>query len=190
VEATPGRYRTARLAACAVGAVLGLLLVVLSFLPGEPIYPTGLVSVLFICIFPLFGWAVIERAAGQRRGRRSRWNDFSGMTNADFNRTWQSLFDFLKRYRAILMVAVPIVVALWATMLSTMPTLHGQPEHDQAGYYLNDHGSRIPVSRADYERAVAGQDRLFAAGATTFLIVAGVMTAYRPKPRSTEPSSN
>lgn len=132
--------------ACAVGATIGLILVLLSFLPGAPIYPSGLVIVLFICIFPLFGWAVIERAVGQTRRRRRRWNDFSGMTNADFNRTWQTIFAFAKRYRVLLMVAVPVVVGMWATMLSTMPTLQGQPEHDQAGYYLDDHGSRIPVS--------------------------------------------
>lgn len=186
MQANSGQYRTARLTACAVGSVVGLLLVVLSFLPGQPIYPSGLVIVLFISVFPLFGWAVIERAAGQIRRRPRRWNDFSRMTNADFNRSWQSLFDFLKRYRTILMVAVPVVVGLWATALFTMPTLRGQPEHDQAGYYLNDHGSRIPVSRSQYDRAVAAQDRLFAAGATIFLIVAGMMTAYRPEPRRPE----
>lgn len=154
MQATPGRYRTSRLVACAVGAGTGLVLVLLSFMPGAPIYPSGLVIVLFISTFPLFGWAVIERAAGQTR-RRRRWNDFTGMTNADFNRSWRNAFDFLKRYRIMLMIAVPVVIGPWATMMSTMPTLQGQPEHDQAGYYLNDHGSRIPVSRAGYEQAVA-----------------------------------
>lgn len=186
MQATPGRYRTPRLAACAVGTTVGLLLVLLSFLPGTPVYPSGLVIVLFLSVFPLFGWAVIERAAGQTRRRRRRWNDFTGMTNADFNRSWQNVFDFAKRYRILLMVAVPVVIGLWATMMSTMPTLQGQPEHDQAGYYLNDHGSRIPVNRAGYERAVAAQDRLFASGATMFLIIAGVLTAYTPPPRRPE----
>lgn len=182
MQAMPRRYRTPRLAACAIGAGTGLILVVLSFMPGAPIYPSGLVIVLFISVFPLFGWAVIERSLGQPR-RRRRWNDLPGMTNADFNRSWQNVFDFAKRYRILLMIAVPVVIGLWATMMSTMPTLRGQPEHDQAGYYLNDHGTRIPVSRAGYERAVADQDRLFASGATMFIIIAGLLTAYTPRPR-------
>lgn len=31
------------------------------------------------------------------------------------------------------MIAVPVAIGLWATMMSTMPTLQGQPEHDKAG---------------------------------------------------------
>jgi hypothetical protein len=183
MDTTPGRYRNSRLAACAAGAVLGVIMVALSFLGGQPVYPTGLVIVLFVCVFPLFGWAVIERAAGRARRPRRRWNDFSGITNADYTRAWAEAFGFARRYKALLIVAVPVVIGLWAVMMSSITTLQGQPEHDQAGYFLNDHGSRIPVTKAGYEAALAKQDRLFAAGATLFLIVAGVMTAYRPEPR-------
>jgi hypothetical protein len=108
------------------------------------------------------------------------------MTNSDFNRSWQNILDFGKRYRMLLVIAVPVVIGLWATMMSTMPTLQGQPGRDQSGYYLNDHGSRIPLSKADYERAVAAQDRLFAPGATMFLIIAGLLTAYTPRPHGPE----
>lgn len=186
MEGSASRYRTPRLVACAIGAAIGVILVLLSYVPGSPVYPSGLVIVLFVCVFPLFGWAIIERTAARARRPRRRWNDFRGITNADFNRGWQNLFDFAKRYRLVLMVAVPVVIWMWATMMSTMPTLQGQPEHDKAGYYLNDHGSRIPVSRNGYERALAAQNRLFASGATMFLIVAGVITAYGPKPRDPE----
>lgn len=64
---TPGRYRNVRVAACSVGVVAGLFLVALSLLPGKPIYPGSLVAVLFVAVFPLFGWAVIERAVAQSR---------------------------------------------------------------------------------------------------------------------------
>lgn len=121
-----------------------------------------------------------ERPAGP--GVPAGPGNSSGMSNADFNRMWAPAFDFAKRYRMLLLVAVPVAVGLWATKLSTMPSLQGQPGHDQAGYYLYDHGSGMPVSRAGYERALAAQDRLFADGATLFLVVAGVMTVYRPRP--------
>ena len=181
MDAKPGRYRDARLAACSVGAILGVIMVALSFLPGRPVYPSGLVIILFVCVFPLFGWAVIERAAGKTRRPRRRWNDFTRITNADYTRAWAGAFGFARRYKALLFVAIPVVIGMWAVMMSSITTLQGQPEHDQVGYFLNDHGSRIPVTKAGYEAALAKQDRLFAAGATLFLILAGVMTVYRPE---------
>lgn len=183
MNGAPGRYRTPRLAASAGGAALGLTLVALSFIPGQPVYPSWLVGVLFVSIFPLFGWTVIERAVGQTRRPRRRRNDFSGITNQDYNRMWAPFFDALKRHKGRLLVAVGVVAGLWAIMMSSILTIQGQPEHDQAGYYLNDHGSRIPMTHARYEAALAKQDRLFSAGATLFLLVAGAGTAYKPQPR-------
>jgi len=189
MESVVGRFRSQRLAACALGVGIGLLLVVLSYSPSAPIYPGGLAAVLFVSVFPLFGWAVIERSFTAARRPRRRWNDSRGITNEDYNRAWKGVFDFAKRYRTLLLVAVPIVLGLWVSMISTMPTLQGQPTQDSTGYYLNDHGSHIPVSKAGYERAIAAQDRLFAAGATLFLVVAGVLTAYKPTPGSPQPSN-
>ena len=189
MESVVGRFRTQRLAACALGVGIGLLLVVLSYLPGAPIYPGGLVAVLFVSIFPLFGWAVIERSSTAARRPRRRWNDSRGITNEDYNRAWKGVFDFARRYRTLLLVGVLVVIGLWVSMISTIPTLQGQPTHDSTGYYLNDHGSHIPVSKAGYEKAVAAQDRLFAAGATLFLVVAGALTAYKPTPRSPQPQT-
>lgn len=177
----PSRYRTPRLVASAAGAVLGLTLVGLSFIPGQPVYPSWLVGTLFVSIFPLFGWAVVERAVGQARRPRRRWNDFSGITNEDYNRMWAPFLTALKRHKGLLLFAVAVVGGLWAIMMSSILTIQGQPGHDQAGYYVNDHGSRIPVSHAGYEAALAKQDRLFAAGATLFILVAGALTAYRPQ---------
>lgn len=177
------------MAASAAGATLGLTLVVLTFIPGQPVYPTWLVAVLFVSIFPLFGWAVIERAVGQTRRPRRRWNDFSGLTNQDYNRIWAPLLDALKLHRGRLLLGVAVVGGLWAVMMSSILTIQGQPEHDQAGYYLNDHGSRIPVSHAGYEAALAKQDRLFAAGATLFLLIAGALTAYKPQPGAPQNAS-
>ncbi len=182
MNGAPGRYRTPRSAAAAAGAALGLTLVALSYIPGQPVYPSWLVGVLFVSIFPLFGWAVIDRSIGQARRPRRRWNDFSGISNQDYNRMWAPFLDALKRHKGKLFVAGVVVVGLWAIMMSSILTIQGQPEDDQVGYYLNDHGSRIPVSHAGYEAALAKQDRLFAAGATLFLLVAGALTAYKPRP--------
>ena len=189
MESVVGRFRSQRLAACALGVGIGLLLVVLSYLPGAPTYPGGLSAVLFVSVFPLFGWAVIERAFTAARRPRRRWNDFKGITNEDYDRAWRGVFDFAKRFRMLLFVAVPVVIGLWVSMISTMPTLQGQPTHDSTGYYLDDHGSHIPVSKAGYDRAIAAQDRLFAAGATLFLVVAGALTAYKPTPEAHHPQT-
>lgn len=186
--ATP-RYRTPRLIASALGASLGFSLVALSFIPGQPVYPSWLVGVVFVAVFPLFGWAVIERSAGQARRRRRRWNDFSSATNYDDNRMWAGIVDLLKHRKGLLITGVAVVGLLWAIMMSSIVTLRGQPEHDQTGYYLDDHGSRIPVSRGGYEAALAKQDRLFAAGATVFLMVSFGLTAYGRKPGASSPQS-
>lgn len=181
-DAAPSRFRTPRLVACTAGAVLGMVLVTLSFVPGKPLYPSGLVVVVFLLVFPLFGWAVIERA---HRGRR-RWNDFSGITNEDYNRMWAPFLDTLKHHKWRLLVTAGLVGGLWVIMMSSIVTIQGQPGHDQAGYYLGDHGSRIPITRAGYEAALDKQDRIFASGATLFLVVAGALTAYTP-PGKTQP---
>lgn len=190
MSAATSRYRIPRLVASAVGVVLGISIVVLSFIPAKPIYPSWLVGVVLVSSFPLFGWAVIERAGGHARGaRRRRSNDFSAITNEDYNRMWSPFLDASKRHKGTLLLAVIIVGSLWAIMMSSIATLRGQPEHDQAGYYLNDHGSRVPVSRAGYEAALAKQDRLFAAGATIFLAVAAGLTTYQPRAGTGQRSS-
>jgi hypothetical protein len=173
-----GRYRTARVVACSIGVAAGLVLVALSFLPGKPVYPGGLVAVLFVAVFPLFGWAVIERAGAQFGRPRRRWNDFSGLSNAYYNQMWANLFAAARRYRRLLAVAVPLVVVLWALMMASIVTSQGQPEHVGSSYYLDDHGLHIPVSRAGYYHALAVQDRLFACGSTLFLLVALGLTAW------------
>ena len=62
-------------------------------------------------------------------------------------------------------------------------TLSGSPEHDRSGYYLVDHGRRIPVSRAGYERAVVGQDRLLEAAVTLVLVLSGGVVVYQRQRR-------
>lgn len=180
MEPGPGGFRTFRLIACGLAGALGLALVLLSYLPDKPIYPSGLVIVVFVSVFPLFGWALIDQIRLQAGRPRRRWNDLKGLSSDDDNRRWTLVFSFAKGHQRLLALAIPLGIGLWVIMMSSVVTLRGQPTHDQAGYYLNDHGNRIPVTRSGYEAAVAKQDRLFAAGASVFLLAACGMTMYRP----------
>ena len=93
----------------------------------------------------------------------------------EYNRRWAEATDFVKQYGPWPALAAVAALALGWSALTTFG-LQGQPEHDTTGYYLDDHGSHIPVSRAEYENDLAVQDRGFAAVATMFLLVAGVIT--------------
>ena len=43
------------------GAAMGLVIVLSTFLPGAPYVPEAVSLLPFVLVFPLFGWAVIER---------------------------------------------------------------------------------------------------------------------------------
>jgi hypothetical protein len=60
---------------------------------------------------------VIERAVGQAKRPRRRWNDFSGISNQDYNRMWAPFFGALKRRKGRLLAAVVVVAGLWAIMM-------------------------------------------------------------------------
>ena len=71
---------------------------------------------------------------------------------------------------------------MWILMMVSIVSIQGQPVHAGGQYYLDDHGSHIPVTQAGYEDAVAKQQRIFAAGGTAFLIVAlGMTLTFNPR---------
>lgn len=179
-------WRRARVVAALIGAVFGFIVVVLSLLPGAPYLPDGVEFIPLVMIFPLFGWAVIERAqeqAARRKGQpKLKWNERGITTNEEANRGWNEMMAQLHKYRIALAVAIPVVILMWILMMISIASSQGQPVHAGNHYYLDDHGSHIPVSKAGYESAISQQQRIFSAGGTAFMIVAlGMTLTYDPK---------
>ena len=165
-----GRWRRPFLVASAVGAAASGVVVVLSFLPFSPPVPTAVWGVLFAGVLVVHVRSVLVlRRAQSRRGQvqLSAW----------------SLQARLERNRWIWLVAALAIVSF----VTAFPTLRGQPEIDHGHYFLNDHGSLIPVSRDAYLRALAAQQRLFTSVAAVFYSL-GVMANRRDAPE--RPAAN
>jgi hypothetical protein len=68
-----------------------------------------------------------------------------------------------------------IFIACWVTggLIFSSKDLLGQPTYDSAShrYFVDDHGSLIPLSKQRYDRAVDAQNILFLSGALTFTII-------------------
>jgi len=179
-------WRRVRVVAGLIGAAFGFVVVVLSLLPGAPYLPDGVEFIPFVMVFPLFGWAVIERAQDQtarRKGQpRQKWYERGMTTNEEANRGWDQMWAQAHKYRVGLAIAIPVVILMWILMMFSIVSIQGQPVHAGNQYYLDDHGSHIPVTEAGYEDAVAKQQRIFSAGGTAFLIVAlGMTLTFDPK---------
>lgn len=181
-------WRGVRVVAALSGAAFGFVVVVLSLVPGGPYLPDGVEFIPFVMIFPLFGWAVIERAqdqAARRKGQPSqKWYERGMTTNREANRGWDQIWAQAHKYRVGLAIAIPVVILMWILMMFSIVSIQGQPVHAGSQYYLDgdDHGSHIPVTQAGYEDAVAKQQRIFAAGGTAFLIVAlGMTLTFNPR---------
>jgi hypothetical protein len=118
-----------------IAALAGVGLVVSTFVPGVPLLPDGAVVPLSLVVaIPLFVWAVVERAAERASRPRRKWNDFSGITDEDYNRGWGEVVATVHRLRHALVVAVPVLVGLWIEMLISVASAHGEPEHQGGSY--------------------------------------------------------
>ena len=145
--------------------------------------PDGVWIVLFVLVFPIFGSAVIERGVGRAGRPRRRWNDFSGLANQYDDRGWDQLRLTLRSLPSALRYGIPVAaIFVLASMMFGITSLQGQPEIHNGRYFLDDHGSLIPVDHAGFEHGLALQERLFASGATLFLGFAAVLTTG-PLPR-------
>lgn len=181
-------WRRVRVVAALAGAAFGFLVVVLALLPGAPYLPDGFEFIPFLMLFPLFGWAVIERArdqAARQRGKpRQKWYERGMTTNEEANRSWDRMRQQAHKYRVLLAIGVPVLIVTWVLALYFIISIGGQPEHVGNRYYLDDHGSHIPVTKAGYENAVAKQELIFAAAGTMFLLgSAGLTLSFSPKER-------
>lgn len=179
-------WRRARVIAALLGAALGFFVVVLALLPGGPYLPDGVEFIPFVMVFPLFGWAVIERSQSQTARRRTRpgqkWYEVGMTSNEQANRGWDRMLAHADKYRVFLVIAIPVLILLWILMLISIVSIRGQPVHADNTYYLDDHGSHIPVTKAGYEAAIARQQTIFAAGGAMFLLVSiGLTVPLDPK---------
>jgi hypothetical protein len=160
--------------------------VVLALLPGGPYLPDGVEFIPFVLAFPLFGWAVIERAQSQtprqRVQPRQKWYEVGITSNEEANRGWERIWGEVHKYRVYLAIGIPLLVLLWILTMISIVSIQGQPVHSGDRYYLDDHGSHIPVTKAGYEAAFAKQQTIFAAIGTMFLLVSvGMTVTYDPK---------
>jgi hypothetical protein len=184
-------WRKARVVVALIAAALGFIVVVLALLPGAPYLPDGVEFIPFVLAFPLFGWAVIERAtdqAAQRSGKpRQKWYEVGMTTNEEANRGWEPMWAQVHKYRVYLAIGIPVLIVMWILMTFSIGSIQGQPVHAGNQYYLDDHGYHIPVTEAGYENAVAKQETIFAAGGTMFLLVSvGLTATFNPKQPSTQ----
>lgn len=186
VEITLTGLRRIRVIVALLGAALGLIVVALALLPGAPYLPDGIEFIPFGLAFPLFGWAVIERAMSQAARRniqpRGKWYEVGMTSNEEAKRGWHLTKALAHKYRVILAIGIPALILLWILALISIVSIQGQPVHAGNKYYLDDHGSQIPVTKAGYEAAVAKQQTIFAAGGTMFLLVSVALTmTFDPK---------
>ena len=96
-------WRRVRVVAALIGAAFGPVMVVLAVLPGAPYLPDGLEFIPFVMIFPLFGWAVIERAldqAARRKGQpRQKWYERGMTSNVEAKKAWNDMWLQVRKYR-------------------------------------------------------------------------------------------
>jgi hypothetical protein len=175
-------WRQVRRFAAWSGVAVGLLTAGSTYLPGAPYVPDAVWIVLFVLVFPIFGSVVFERGVGRagRAGRpRRRWNDLSGLTNQYDDGGWDQLRLTLRSLPSALRYGIPVAaIFLFASMMFGIASLQGQPEIHNGRYFLDDHGSLIPVDHAGYEHGRALQERLFVSGATLFLGFAAMLTTW------------
>ena len=106
-------------------------------------------------------------------------------SNEEANRGWGRMLAHAHKYRVFLVIGIPVVILLWILMLISIVSIQGQPVHAGTEYYLDDHGSHIPVTKAGYEAAIAKQQTIFAAGGAMFLLVSiGLTVTFDPKQTS------
>src|SRR5207249_3592669 len=81
-----------------------------------------------------------------------------------------------------------VALAAWAVGVGSILQLDGQPTHQHGHYFLNNHGSLMPVTRSMYEHALVLQQRIFTCIPSVFyalgvLVNAPLVGKLRADPR-------
>jgi hypothetical protein len=139
------------------GLVLDLLIGASTFLPGAPVIPQWPEFVLFPFIFVVHFSSILRLNAV---GKRPRFRDMvSGLPPL-------AIIGF-----------VALFVGVWLMGITSITSIGGQPTVSGGHYYLNDHGSLIPVTKAGYEHALVLQQRIFT-GIPSIFFALGALVHY------------
>jgi hypothetical protein len=139
------------------GVALDLLIAASTLAPGAPVVPQWPQFVLFPLIFVVHFSSVLRLTSD--RGRL-RWREFlAGLPPA------------------LILGFIVLFVGAWAIGGSAISSIAGQPTISGGHYFLNDHGTLIPVTKAAYEHALVLQQRIFTLGPSVFFAL-GVLVHY------------
>jgi hypothetical protein len=125
--------------AAVVGLSADLIIALTTVLPDAPLLPQW----PEFAVFP-FLFVVHLRTVLVFRGRKAGFRE---------------MFDPLPR--PIYLACGALFVGAWVVTLWSITHLRGQPEQHGGAYFLDDHGSLIPVSHAAYRHALVLQQRIF-----------------------------
>ncbi|UGY93264.1 hypothetical protein [Streptomyces gobiensis] len=139
-----------------------LLLVCATWLPGEPVVPSGLVIGLFILVFPVFASALIRTLISGVGAV------LMGPENAGRLVRYVGLLPRVMKFTYGLILCLAVLGI--ATAASDAQDAHA----DEDGYYYtrwnNDtrQSERVPLTRDEFHQAHKDQNRIFAAGPALF----------------------
>lgn len=142
----------------AVGLAVELLIAASTLAPGAPVLPQWPQFVLVPLIFVIHFSAILRVQASGRR--RLRWREMVAEVPPVF-----------------VAAAVILLAGAWLVSMASLLRLGGQPTMSGGHYYLNDHGTLLPVRRAAYEHARVLEERIFTLGPSIFFTL-GVLVHY------------
>jgi hypothetical protein len=140
-----------------------LLIAFTTVLPGAPLVPQWPQFALFPLVF-----VVHFRTIFLLRGRSTK-----------------EVFASIPRLRRFTFGA--LVVVVWGIGLYSILHIGGQPEQRGDYYFLNDHGSMIPVTRAAFRHALVLQTRIFTLVPSMFFAIAVLLHSRPTTSRSPTP---
>lgn len=157
-----GNARILNRISCIVGCValaVALLLLLLTYVPGDALFGFAPVGVLFALNFPIFGWGVLVLLGRQQRpGDPFRTHAGVGAMRLPYLPLWA------------MALGVAIIVLAGVVGSHTSGQLPGQPEYNVVShrYTYDSHGATVTISKTRYEALVKIQNRLFLTGVLVF----------------------
>ncbi len=91
------------------------------------------------------------------------------------------------RWRELLTGAPPVAVAAfvvlfvgaWLVLMASIGSIGGQPTMSGGRYYLDNHGTTLPVTKAAYEHSLLLQQRIFTLGPSMFFALGALVHYWR-----------
>jgi hypothetical protein len=153
------RWRLVMLTASSCGAVACGTVAVLSFIPAVPVAPTTMLVVLFAGIFP----AHLRTIAALNEWSPRRRSPIGPGTSVPARSPKPSQLPRSELAERFWWVGL-VLFFVFVSFFSAMGTLQdGNPTVVHGLYFLDDHGSLTRISYHAYVRAMAAQERIWAA---------------------------